>query len=53
MVRFGHGLRRVGYRSLNRWGEAAMFMAGQIKMLLEIQTLDPQSFERSGSPLLN
>lgn len=53
MVRFGHGLRQVGYKSLSRWGKAAMFMAGQIKMSLEIQTLDPQSFERSGLQLLN
>jgi len=53
MVRFGRGLRQVGYKSRSRWGKAAMFMAGQIKMSLEIQTLDPQSVERSGLQLLN
>jgi hypothetical protein len=46
-------LRQVGYKSLSWWGKAAVIMAGQIKMSLEIQTLDPQSVESSGLQLLS
>ena len=34
-------------KSLGRWRKAAVIMAGQMKMSLENQNLDPQSFERS------